>query len=215
MAKSLLHRVIHRKRLWQRFMLTGLGLVFAISAVLRLGSLDFAYATTPVSPLSDAPAPDMGAAADIGMVQGLQAAVVELDALRSSLDRREADVADRERATAVAQTLLEDRLALLEAAEARLAALIAISDQAAETDLDRLTRVYETMSPDAAAALFEQMTPSFAAGFLARMTPPQSAALMSELSPEQAYAISVVLATRNSSAPRLLPAPGAPLDTEN
>jgi flagellar motility protein MotE (MotC chaperone) len=43
---------------------------------------------------------------------------------------------------------------------------MALSDTAAETDIDRLTRVYETMEPDAAAPLFAQMEPSFAAGFL-------------------------------------------------
>jgi len=209
------HRAFDRKRLWQRFLLTGLGLVFAISAVLRLGTLDFAYATTPGDPAVTDPVPDLAAGADPGLARSLQGALVELEALRLALDQREGDLADRERAVAAAQTLVEGRLAELEAAEARLSAMIALSDQAAETDLDRLTRVYETMPPDTAAALFEQMTPSFAAGFLARMTPPQSAALLSELSPEQAYAISVVLATRNSSAPRLGMDPAVPEDTEN
>jgi flagellar motility protein MotE (MotC chaperone) len=190
-----------RKGLRQRSLLTALGLVFAVSAVLRIGTLDFAFAQGAGQAH---PAPP-GAASDSesGLARSLQAALSELVALRQDLDRREAATLDRERAVATAQMLVEDRLAELEAAEARLQALIATSDSAAETDLDRLTRVYETMPPDTAAALFEQMPPSFAAGFLARMASPASAALMAELTPEQAYAISVVLATRNSSAPRL------------
>lgn len=204
-----------RRKPWrQRSLLTALGLVFALSAVLRLGSLEVARAeasdTDPASGAvaspSATPGPEMAAQ--------LQEALEEIDALRRALDAREDSVADRERAVAAAQALVEDQLAELEAAEMRLQALIATSDQAAESDLDRLTRVYETMQPDTAAALFEQMPPSFAAGFLARMTPAASAALMAELAPDRAYAVSVVLATRNSSAPRLDPSDPAILDTE-
>ena len=84
-----------------------------------------------------------------------------------------------------------------------MATLIALSDSAAETDLDRLTAVYETMPAAEAAAIFGQMDARFAAGFLTRMTPAASATLMAEMTPEQAYAVSVVIATRNAAAPRL------------
>ena len=93
--------------------------------------------------------------------------------------------------------------------------MIAVSDSAAETDLDRLTRVYETMPPEQAAAVFEQMQPSFAAGFLSRMSPAASATLMAALPPEQAYAVSVIIATRNSAAPRLERPETAASETEN
>jgi flagellar motility protein MotE (MotC chaperone) len=187
-------------RLRQRSFLTGLGLVFAVSAVLRLGTLDLAVAQSAGGAVEPAPGAGVQGA---GLARELQDALSDLESLRQDLDRRETAVGDRERAVAAAQALVETRLAELEAAETRLEALIATSDSAAETDLDRLTRVYETMPPETAATLFEQMPPSFAAGFLARMASPASAALMAELTPEQAYAISVILATRNSSAPRL------------
>ena len=201
-----------RRRLRQRFLLTLIGFLFAASVVLRIGSLDFAWATVgePSPPTAVeapvAPPPDM--------TRALQDALAEVAALRAELDRRAAALADREQAVAAAQLLVEDRLVELQAAETRLEALIATSDAAAETDLDRLTRVYETMPPETAAALFEQMPPSFAAGFIARMAPPASAALMAALPPEQAYAVSVVLATRNSSAPRLDGAETAAADTQ-
>lgn len=191
-----------------------LGLVFAISAVLRLGALDLAWASgeaaeargdpsladgqAGLAPPEPGPEPGEEEAARI-----LHAAIAEVEALHQDLDARAATLAAREAAVQLAQTLVEARLAELAEAETRLTALIAVSDAAAETDLDRLTRVYETMPPDTAAILFERMPPSFAAGFLARMTPAASAALMAALSPEQGYAVSVVLATRNSSAPRL------------
>ena len=184
-----------RGRRRQRWVLTTLGLVFAASAVLRVGTLDFAFAqdATP-APVTPSAVP--------GITETLQSALIEIDVLRRTLADREALLADRERAVAAAQALVETRLAELAAAEERLSALIAISDSAAETDLDRLTQVYETMPAAEAAAIFGQMDPSFAAGFLTRMAPAASATLMAELTPEQAYAVSVVIATRNSSAPR-------------
>jgi flagellar motility protein MotE (MotC chaperone) len=201
-----------RRRRRQRWLLTALGLVFAVSAVLRLGALEAAFADIG----ADAPPGSATVAPDLA--RSLQDALAEVAALRLTLDLRDAALADRARAVAAAEALVESRLAELEAAEARLAALIATSDAAAETDLDRLTRVYETMAPEEAAAVFAQMQPSFAAGFLARMSPAASATLMAALPPEQAYAVSVIIATRNSSAPRLAPPdppPTAPGDTEN
>jgi flagellar motility protein MotE (MotC chaperone) len=138
-----------------------------------------------------------------GPVAPIRSALDEVERLRTELMRREAEIADRERAVAAAQILVEERLAELQATEERLRDLIALSDAASETDIDRLTRVYETMEPEAAAPLFAQMEPSFAAGFLSRMTPASSAALLAELDPQTAYAISVVLATRNATAPTL------------
>ncbi|PWK59810.1 MotE family protein [Roseicyclus mahoneyensis] len=205
-------RQTQRRRWRQRFLLTALGLLFAVSAVLRIGSLEFARAQAPDT--ADAVSAASPAGAGPGLAGQMQLALAEVAALRVALQDRELAVADRERAVAAAQTLVEERLVELEAAEQRLQSLIATSDRAAETDLDQLTRVYETMQPDIAAALFEQMPPSFAAGFLARMTPAASAALMAEMPPDRAYAVSVVLATRNSSAPRLDPSYPAQPDTE-
>jgi len=199
---------LQRRKRRQRWVLTALGMVFAGSAVLRLGALDLAFAQDLASPLVTASAlPDM--------TQTLQGAIQDIDHLRRDLAAREAMLADRERAISAAQALLEQRLADLEASEARLAALISTSDQAAEGDLDRLTRVYETMPPAEVAAIFAQMQPSFAAGFLTRMSPAASANLMAAMTPQQAYAVSVVIATRNSSAPRLDPGAAPRPETEN
>jgi flagellar motility protein MotE (MotC chaperone) len=198
---------VARRRWRQKGLLTALGLVFAVSALLRLGSLESAFADGGGAGQTMMPPPSLADAADLpeGRISmaPLVDALADVEALRDDLAAREAALIDRERAVAAAQVLAETRLAELEAAETRLRDLIALSDGAAEADLDRLTRVYETMDPDQAAPLFSQMAPSFAAGFMARMTPAASAAIMAELAPEEAYAISVILATRNASAPVL------------
>lgn len=202
---------MRKRRRRQKGLLTALGVVFATSAVLRLGALDYAVA--------EAPEPDIAPEVDVALstpiaalTEPLRAAMDEIDAQRAVLNAREVQLDDRETAVAAAQVLVERRLAELEAAEERLQALINMSDGAAENDLDRLTSVYETMNAEQVAPLFEQMDPSFAAGFLSRMAAPAGAAVMAELSPEFAYAVSVVMATRNATAPTF---DSRPEDTEN
>lgn len=177
--------------------LLALGILFAVSALLRVGQLGGPLDTQPAIAFGA----DDAASGMAGPTAPIRAALDEVERLRAELAAREAALAERERTIEAAQVLIEERLAALAATEARLTALMALSDTAAETDIDRLTRVYETMEPEAAAPLFAQMEPSFAAGFLSRMSPAASAALMSELDPQTAYAISVVLATRNAGAP--------------
>ena len=129
-------------------------------------------------------------------------------ALAQALTQREARVAaqegaleDRLAALALANQAIESRLLALSDAESKLAATISMADGAAETDLTRLTSVYESMKPKDAAPLFEQMAPEFAAGFLGRMKPDQAAAILGGITSENAYAVSVLLASRNAGAP--------------
>ena len=126
-----------------------------------------------------------------------------LDALRArdaELALRERHVEDRAQALALADEEIAARLDALAEAEESLRRTLAIAETAAEDDLGRLTRVYETMKPKQAAALFEKMDARFAAGFLARMRPEAAAAIMAGLSPEAAHMFSVVLAGRNAEA---------------
>lgn len=127
-----------------------------------------------------------------------------LAALRAREERilaREARFADRLQALNVAEGEIVEQLAALRLAEEALSATIALADSAAETDLGRLTTVYENMAAKDASALFEQMPPQFAAGFLGMMDPVAAAKVMAGLTPETAYSFSVVLAGRNALVP--------------
>ncbi len=184
----------------QRGLLLLLAGGFAVSGLLRLGAIDFAFAA---SGDEAAPATNAGYMPSTPITAPLDDALALIEGRAEALDARELALDGREQALAAAQEMVESRLARLEAAEVRLRDLIEMSDTAAEADLARLTTVYETMRPEEAAAVFGQMEPSFAAGFLSRMRPDAGAALLAELPPETAYSISVLLATRNSAAPRL------------
>ncbi|MEO1025838.1 MAG: hypothetical protein AAFX07_09825 [Pseudomonadota bacterium] len=119
----------------------------------------------------------------------------------AAVELREAELDAREQTLALIEVSIAEDLQRLEQAEADLRATMAAADQAAESDIGRLTAVYENMKPDQASALFQLMEPSFAAGFLGRMRPDAAAAIMAGLNPELAYTISVVLAGRNADVP--------------
>lgn len=119
----------------------------------------------------------------------------------SRLAEREASIEDRMQALDLADREISGKLMTLTHAEEQLRQTIALAETAAEDDLTRLTKVYETMKPKQAAALFETMDPIFAAGFLARMKPDAAAAIMAGLTPGAAHKFSVVLAGRNADVP--------------
>lgn len=158
----------------------------------------------------------MGPAVAFAEEQMTQAAVIEpmpeerleVEPLLAALQAREARVAEREvaiddrlRALALAEDELGKRLAELEAAESSLTAALVLSETANDSDIARLTTVYENMKPADAAGLFEEMAPDFASGFLIRMRPELAAAVFAGLEPQTAYSISAIIAGRNANAP--------------
>ncbi|WP_298295565.1 hypothetical protein [uncultured Litoreibacter sp.] len=172
--------------------------VLALSGTLRIGGMSIAVASE--SP--DQAAMDQNMATQQCEVDPDIGAMLEVISTRTAaLDEREQALLDRSHAIKAANVLVENNLKRLAEAERKLAETIAQVDGAAESDLDRLTSVYESMKPKVAAALFEQMAPDFAAGFLGRMAPQSAADIMSSLSSDTGYAISVVLAGRNANAP--------------
>lgn len=142
--------------------------------------------------------PDVGSHTDCEKPEDLQLLLDELQAREVSLEKREMALEDRMGALALADRQIDRKFDELAEAEDRLRRTLAIAETAAEDDIERLTRVYETMKPRQAAALFEKMDARFAAGFLARMRPEAAAEIMTGLTPEAAHMFSVVLAGRNA-----------------
>ncbi|WOI56180.1 MotE family protein [Palleronia sp. LCG004] len=117
----------------------------------------------------------------------------------AQLDAREARLVEREAQLDGVEERIRAQMGELEAAETKLSELLKLANQATETDLSRLTTVYETMKPAEAARVFTEMEPAFAAGFLGRMRPESAAQVMAGLDPQTAYTISVMIAGRNAA----------------
>ncbi|WP_095587898.1 MotE family protein [Actibacterium ureilyticum] len=178
------------------------GALFAISAMLVLSALIRAgYGIAPavareVGVLRETTAEHMADPAPEA-----DTLIAALQTRGAALDAMERDLVDRKRNLDLAEQQIALRLQELKAAEDSLRETLALAKVAAESDLSRLTAVYESMKPKEAAQLFEAMDPDFAAGFLGRMRPDAAAQIMAGLSPDSAYRISVVLAGRNANAP--------------
>ncbi|MCA0203058.1 MAG: hypothetical protein LCH92_01855 [Proteobacteria bacterium] len=127
---------------------------------------------------------------------------LELRERETALAEREAQLDERAALLAAAQERVHAQIDALQAAEAELAATMAQADQAAETDISRLVSVFQTMRPEDAANVFTEMDPDFAAGFLARLEPPVAGAILARIEPRQAYALSAIVAGRNALVPR-------------
>jgi flagellar motility protein MotE (MotC chaperone) len=185
-----------RFRLRPRGTLAVIAALLLASALVRLGEgVGHAMAR------ADAPAPETGAPPQEGGVTpaDLQRLLDEVTAREARVAADEAALADRRAALALVDAEIARKLDALAAAEDSLRRTLAIAETAAEDDIARLTRVYETMKPKQAAALFEQMDARFASGFLARMRPEAAAEIMAGLSPEAAHRLSVVFAGRNAA----------------
>jgi flagellar motility protein MotE (MotC chaperone) len=176
-----------------RGVLVILALLLSASGALRLGS-GFGAAMARAPDAAEAGGPQICPEPPVALAEALS--------LREGrVATQEAAIADRLAALALADETIRTRLAALAEAEAALTETLALADGAAEGDLARLTKMYETMRPKDAAALFATMAPDFAAGFIGRMRPAAAAAVLSGMEAEQAYAISVLLAARNARVP--------------
>ncbi|MBO9445846.1 hypothetical protein [Ruegeria sp. R14_0] len=177
--------------------------VLAVIAMLMIGSaaIRVGFEAGPALAKSAEPEPAEPAGRQ-PQLPGAQELLTELLRREDALKKREAAVVDREKALEIADQAIETRLVALQEAEESLRQTLAFAEKAAETDLTRLTDVYQSMKPKDAAALFETMDPGFAAGFLSRMPPDAAAGVLAGLSPEAAYTISVIMAGRNAAAPQ-------------
>lgn len=187
-----------KSRLYKRFSVAGILAVLLVSALSRIVSAGLETlpqdGEAPVSPALERGALLCPPSEEVAtLLTAIGERGVQLDDREVALARREQDVM-------VARQEIEGALQRLADAEDRLSARMAASTTAADSDINRLVRVYEGMKPKDAASLFESMDAGFAAGFLSRMNPDASAALFSNLSPEKAYALSVIMAGRNANA---------------
>ncbi|WP_306153133.1 MotE family protein [Roseovarius sp. MMSF_3281] len=191
----------HRRRQPGRGALVLIASILLLSAGFRVGggagqALALAQDGVDASPLAK-PAPQACDTPD-----DLRRVLAAIKTREQGLTRRETALRDRMQALSVAKRETERKLQELIEAEADLRATIAMAESASDSDLARLTKVYESMKPKQAAALFEEMDPNFAAGFLGRMRPEAAAEIMAGLTPQAAHTFSVVLAGRNANVPK-------------
>lgn len=178
---------------------------FVASALVRVGEVVAALPepSTEESLVNEPPsdAADSASGDGLGDVRAPAEVVAELRRQRDALDRREADVTEREQRLAAISKRLADRLEELKAARERLRETAALVDDAAGKDVRRLALMYSQMKPKQAGQIFDRMAPSFAAGFLTEMRPEAAALILANMAADKAYAVSLLMAGRNVDRP--------------
>jgi flagellar motility protein MotE (MotC chaperone) len=173
--------------------------IFAAAAFLRIweNGAPIAAALASTGPAAAGEADPVACPAQ-DAPEALLAAIRERQHGLESQDRA---MAERAQVLAALEARAREQIEALTEAEAKLAATLAIADEAAEKDIARLTAVYENMKPKAAAGIFATMDETFAAGFLGRMRPDAAAEILANLPSDRAYVISLKIAGRNARAP--------------
>ena len=182
-----------------RGVLVVVALLLVASAAVRFGAGPGAAIAREMA--LESPTPDQKIPSTEDITPELISLLRDVKAREAKVKIREAEVEARMQVLSLVEEEVAKDIGRLESAEAALRATMSAANQAAETDLMRLTAVYENMKSEQAAELFQRMKPSFAAGFLGRMRADAAAAILAGLEPELAYSISVVLAGRNANVP--------------
>lgn len=207
-ARPSAHARPQRRRTGPRHLLPSLAVTFLLAGLIRVGAgIGTALAEGPeprplhLAALADgaAPATSVPETWDSAASAAL---LVQMTQREQALRMREAALTERESMLAVATGQIEQQISALQEAEQNLRATMALADRAAEEDIDRMVRVFESMKPDEAARVFTEMDPAFAAGFLGRLAADSAAAIMAGLEPRQAYLLSTIVAGRNALVPR-------------
>ncbi len=120
----------------------------------------------------------------------------------AALDKKETDLDDRLRYLEVIEARVDEKLVELKTSNASLSELVSFADEAAQSDIDLLSKMYEQMKPKKAGEIFDKMDPTFAAGFLTQMNSENAALILTNMNTDKAYQTSMIIASRNAAVRR-------------
>ncbi len=113
---------------------------------------------------------------------------------RTLLEEREQDMRVREQLLQAAERRLEERLAELEAFEARVTSVADEEDARARNEIARLVQVYSAMRAKDAAAIFDLLDLPILVEVANAMNPRKMADILGEMQPESARVLTIALA---------------------
>ncbi|CAN0589771.1 unnamed protein product, partial [Ectocarpus sp. 12 AP-2014] len=109
-------------------------------------------------------------------------------------EEREQDLRVREQLLAAAERRLEERLAELEALEARVSAVADAEEQRESEEIGRLVQVYSAMRAKDAAAIFDLLDLPILMEVANAMNPRKMADILGEMNTESARRLTIALA---------------------
>src|SRR5579883_1913078 len=216
-----------------RFRLVPLAIAGSLGLLgLKLGSLWLAIDPVPVTPAyaqkaekpaapaekpaaekpaEKTPAPAAGDKAPIRDPLSMSPAEIELlqklSERRAELDKRAAELSQREVLLQATEKRIDEKIAKLAALEKDIGG--AVDKQSAEDEarIKSLVKIYETMKPQDAARIFEQLDMPVLLGVLEHMKELKVAPILAALDPAKARAVTLAVAERRSQQDKTGAAP--------
>lgn|GEM_PF-5096634 len=148
-----------------------------------------------------------------------KAVLEKLSARREALDRREAEITERETVLSAAEKQVEARMAELKAMDEQLKADLERNNTARDT-IKPFVVMYETMKPKEAARIFEKLDQKSVLPIIAAMNPKKFSEILAQMDPVIAGKLTIGLAAftapksggqaANADLPELPDLPNAP-----
>lgn len=126
----------------------------------------------------------------------------QLAGRREQLDKRAADLDEREALALVTEQRVDQKIKEMEVLRNQLQALVGQAGAAQQAQIENLVKIYEIMKPKEAAKIFEALELPVLLGVIQKMKPARTAAVMAEMNPEKAKEITVAL-TRQDQLPQV------------
>ena len=160
-----------------------------------------AQAGAPATPAST----DQAAGDKPQAIDPLSMSPAEIDVLqklaerRTALDKREAELSQREVLLQATEKRIDEKIARLAALEKEIGGIVDKQNQEDDARLKSLVKIYETMKPRDAARIFEQLDMTVLLGVVEHMKELKAAPILADMDPAKARAVTLALAERRDA----------------
>lgn len=163
-------------------------------------------AAEPAKPAVDAPAatpaPHPAGGAPEKAVDPMSMTPSEVELLqqlaerRAELERRAAELSQREVLLQAAEKRIDEKIARLASLEKDIGGIVDKQDQEEDARIKSLVKIYETMKPQDAARIFEQLDMSVLLSVVEHMKERVAAPVLAAMDPAKARSVTLALAER-------------------
>lgn len=124
----------------------------------------------------------------------------QLSARRIELDKRAAELSEREVLMSAAEKRVDEKIAKLEALQKSIEADVKQKDDAEDARIDSLGHMYEQMKPADAARILDQLDVPVVITMFAHIRELKAAPILAAMDPEKAKAVTLALTEKKSSS---------------
>jgi len=134
----------------------------------------------------------------------------KLSERRAELDKRAAELSQREILLQAAETRVDEKIAKLAALEKEIGGIVDKQNEEDAARVKSLVKIYSTMKPHDAARIFEQLDMAVLLGVVEHMKERNAAPILASMDPARARAVTLALAERRDAKAKPGPAAQAP-----